>query len=347
MRDLTYKTELHMEYGAHVSRALRSKEGEPAVILSLSTPKHRIVTGSGLIFYNDFNNNLHVELDGVETPLALNLGLSNWTVSDTGEVAFMLRDSDGDFLAIVDSVKRTRVFQRIEKFKLLDLLMVDGRFVGVTSGILLTGSRKENGALNLKGMRTLAMGADFRIQAEESGTIIYTKRGSCRKWKYSLAERKSVSEFEPTLLWDALFANSFKNWRPKMPKEPLFNADEIQNVLESGALEHEVTEAGVYLLALISLLQRRTEINAELLQSLVDYDWELQYTRRINKPFPTIDLLNSILKATDLTMLRAEKIRYQLLRKWCNEFEKGVAISRWAKPVSNSLFTDIWDDERK
>ncbi len=311
------------------------------MMLSLTTPKRRVVASDGTIFFNDFNDTLHVDLDGVQEPVALNLGTSNWTVSDAAEVAFLFHADGIPCLAIVDPRRHTRLIQPLSQHKLLNLLLLKDRFVAAIPGYLLVGRRDDRGALSWQGMRALDCGAGFQFQLEDSGLLSYTKRGSCLRFFCDLDNRGTTSAFDPQLLRTILFRQSFAPaYLPELTEEDC-TPPRLLSIFRDAAAHHGATDAGLRLFALLSLLEQQGWRDRDTLPDLVALDWELQYSSGLDQPFPTMPLLRRLMQASDPVQLRPGRLIQTQLLKWSRKFEDGTVIGRWAKPLNRVPYSDI------
>jgi hypothetical protein len=308
------------------------------MLLSLATPKQRVTAANGTVFFNDFNNTLHAEVNGVQEPVALNLGACNWTVSQQGEVAFLFHADGIPCLAIVDPVRHTRLIQQLRRHKLLDLLLLEDRFVAAIPGYLLSGRRGERGELCWQGMRALDCGAGFRFQVEDGRLLTYAKRGSCLRYRLDLTDGGRSAAFDQSRLWDILFRQAFApDFRPPAPETPPENAAQLLDLFRSAAREHTVTDSGARLLALLTLLP---QADLDRVGVLIALDWEMQYTGGLDEPFPTLGLLNRLLRADDPAQLAPRKLNQSQLLKWSRSFEDGTGVGRWAKPIQRVPYTD-------
>lgn len=316
------------------------------MILSLAAPKRRVTAPDGTIFFNDFNNALHVDLHGVQEPVALNLGTSNWTVSEQGEVAFLFHADGIPCLAIVNPGVHTRLFQQLSHHKLLDLILLKDRFVAAIPGYLLTGQRNEDGSLSWQRMRALDCGAGFRFRLEDDGLLTYSKRGSCLRYSYDLDTRKTSSVFDPAHLWSILFSQAFfPAFLPELPGEFSFAVSDLLDLFRDTAAHHAVSGSGLRLYALLSLLERSGQNTLSTLQELVALDWELQYANGLDEPFPTMQLMDKLFRAPSPAGLHPGRLIQSQLLKWSRKYEDGTIIGKWAKPINKIPYTDTLLDE--
>lgn len=316
------------------------------MILSLGTPKRRVTTPDGAIFFNDFNNTLHVDLHGVQEPVALNLGTSNWTVSQRGEVAFVFHADGIPCLAIIHPASHTRLFQQLSRHKLLDLLLLEDRFVAAIPGYLVTGQRNEDGSLSWKRMRALDCGAGFRFQIEDDGTLSYSKRGSSLRYLYDLDSRTASAVFDPQHLWNILFSQAFfPAFLPPLPDGFSFSSSDLLDLFRDTAAQHTVSASGLRLYALLSLLERSGQSTLATLQEMVALDWELQYSAGLDEPFPTVPLMDRLFRAPSPAVLHPGKLIQSRLQKWSRTHEDGTAIGVRAKPLNKIPYQDTLLEE--
>ncbi len=310
------------------------------MIDSLRTPKRRVVLPDGTIFFSDFSDTLHVDMQGVQEPIGLNLGTSNWTVSETGEAAFLFRTDDAPCLAIVDPARHTRLFQPLRDRTLLDLILLERKFYAVIPGYLVSGVRQENGALSWKGMRALDCGAGFRIRLEDSGDLSYTRRGTYLRYRYDPDSRKVDSSFSLQRLWDILFRQAFAgDYRPALPEDGACSIPSLLLVLRREAAAHPLNDTGVRLYSLLSLLEREGA-GTDTLLNLVGLDWKLQYSEGLDEPFPTLPLIQQLFQAEDPAALEPGKLYQKKVVRWSRQHEDDARLGRWSKPLNAAAYED-------
>lgn len=312
------------------------------MLQSLITPKRRVVTPDGTVFFLEFYDSLHVEVEGRQEPVALNLGTCNWTVSDAGEVAFFLQRDDGPYLAIVDPARRTRVLQSLRKHRLLDLILLPGRFVAAIPGYLVVGQRTPEGALSWSGMRAIDCGAEFRFSVDEGQVLSYSKRGSCMRHSYDLNTREASAAFWPARLRRILYRQAFvPAFLPDFPEgEPVTPALALE-VFRTAAAGHTVSDAGLRLFSLLTQLERLPGADLDTLFTLVRMDWTLQYRQELDEPFPTMSLVQKLFTVRQADELAPDKLIQPQLMKWSKKFECAAVIGRRSKLINQVPYTDL------
>lgn len=315
------------------------------MLLSLKTPKRRIATGSGAIFYDDFNNTLHADLGGGNMALALNLGTGNWTVSERDELAFFMPSDTGTQLVMIDPANRRRLFQSPgpEHFELIDLLLCAGRFYAAVPGMLVEGQRGADGALLWSGVRCVDRGAGYLMSLTDDGRLCYTKRGSCRVFAYDPKTRRTEGAPSPERLWQVLFSRSFlPDYLPPFDGGGFLCVEELCSLFARQAEEHRVSDVGVRVYALLSYLRGLDVPTAELMDLMLALDWQLQYSALIDEPFPSLLLLQEIYKYKDAGSLPRQKLMHRKLIRWSRQFETGKDFARRARCVRVDGFEDLY-----
>lgn len=312
------------------------------MLQSLTTSKRRVVTSEGTVFFLEFYDSLHVELNGRQEPVALNLGTCNWTVSDAGEVAFFFYHDDEPYLAIVNPARRTRIFQSLRQHRLLDLLLLKDRFIAAIPGYLVVGQRTAEGALSWTGMRAIDCGAEFHFWLDDSNVLCYSKRGSCMRHTYDLTTRQTGAAFWPARLRRILYRAAFSPaYLPDFPENQPITPALALDLLQDAAREHQITDAGLRLFTLLTLLNQLPGAGLEDLFTLVRMDWTMQYGHELDEPFPTMALVQKLFSVSSVQELVPGKLIQPQLMKWSKKFECSAVIGKRSKPINQVSYTDL------
>lgn len=315
------------------------------MLLSLKTPKRRIATASGGVFYNDFSNTLHAELGGGHSVLALNLGTSNWTVSARDELAFFMPSDTGTQLVIADPAARRRLFQSSwpENLEPIDLLLLRDTFFAAVPGMLVEGPRGEDGRLLWTGLRCIDRGAGYLMRLTDDGRLCYTRRGACDIFTYDPATRRTEGTPSPERLWQVLFSRSFApDYMPPFPGGGFPSMEEMCGIFAAQAGTHRVSDAGVRVYALLSYLRELDAPVPELMDLMMSLDWQLQYSALIDEPFPSLLLLQEIYRCKSPEDIPRTKLMHRKLMRWSRMFETGRDFARRARIVRSDGFEDFY-----
>lgn len=314
------------------------------MIYSLRTQKQRIETPSGAVFYNDFSNTLHMARGEENHALALNLGTSNWTVSDKDELLFYLPSGDSAGLMLIDTEKKTRrrLPEPPEKFSLIDIIITKDRFFASIPGILVTGNRSAEGDFIWTGIKTIDLGAGYRFTLEDDGRLAFTKRGTCSVFRYDPATGRKEETPTPKRLWEMLFRNDFlPEYMPQFPGGGFPSIPELCAAFEDTAAGHHVRDIGVNAYAMLSYIRRYDADTASVLDRLFALDWQLQYSALIDEPFPSILLLHELYKYRSAEELPVTKMINVKIIRWSRIFETEKKFARQARIVRSKEFTDL------
>lgn len=313
------------------------------MIYSLRTPKQRIETPSGANFYNDFGNTLHMERGKENLALALNLGKSNWTVSDKDELIFFMPYEGEVRLALVDTVtKQRRILAKPpEHYKIIDLLITEKNFFAAIPGLLLIGNRTEEGDFIWKGVKAIDLGAGYRFTLEDDGRLAYTKRGTCSVFRYDPKTRRKDETPTPKRLWDMLYNHDFMpEFLPAFPGGGFPSIPELcESFAEVGA-KHNVKDVGVRVYALLTYLRQFDVDTAEVLDRLLALDWEMQYSALIDEPFPSILLFHRLFEFKTPEEIPVTRQMLRKMTRWSRLFETDQSFARQARFVRSSKFED-------
>ena len=315
------------------------------MLLSLRTPKRRVVTASGAVFYNDFSNTLHADLGGEHTVLALNLGTSNWTVSERDELAFFMPSDSGTQLVIADPTSRRRLFQGSwpEKLEPVDLLLRRDTFFAAVPGMLVEGPRGEDGRLLWTGLRCVDRGAGYLMRLTDDGRLCYTRRGTSCVFTYDHEARRTEELPSQERLWQVLFSRSFlPDYHPPFPDCGFSSMEELCALFATQAATHRVSDVGVRVYALLSYLRGFDAPVPELMDLMLSLDWQLQYSALIDEPFPSLLLLQEIYMHRSAQNIPRPKLMHRKLTRWSRMFETGKDFARRARPVRADGFADSY-----
>lgn len=308
---------------------------------SLTMPKQRIEPSAEQIFYNDFNNTLHVEENNNTLALALNLGPGNWTVSDAGEVAYFLSRENEQYIVIDAPGKKTRLIQKKSAPLFLNLLLTRDGFYAAIPGYLLQGKRLESAALDFMGMRAIDCGAQFMFRLEDDGRLSYTKRGSSLRYYFSSADRKKTTAADPKTIWRIAFYDSFVDgFIPTMPPEFDGSFSALREAFQAAAKNHKISDCGTRLFAILSM-PCFSSGTAETFEMLLNIDWFSQYTNCSNNFFPSARLFDILFTTTDTQTLLPQKTVVAKMLKWSKKYENALAIGQRAKPLNGENFKTI------
>lgn len=311
------------------------------MLLSLKTPKRRAVTGSGVIFYNNFSSALLADAGGEQLPVALHTGAGSWTVSGAGEAVLLINGARGQEVVIIDPIKRTRLFQKSQRFETLDLLLTRDRFAAAVPGLLLAGKRADNGGLDWSGARAIDRGAGYLFGADGDGTLCFTKRGSCRRYRYDFDGGGVRSEPDNELMWKTLFKDAVTPpVSPALPAEYDFSPASLPEQFRSAVRGGAVSDAGIRLLALFQLMDRRGAGGFDLLENLIALDFELQYSNLLNGPFPSLPLMQRLLDSDAPFELRPGRLLDRKLLRWSRKFESAASSPVQVKTIGDELYSD-------
>ncbi len=314
------------------------------MIYSLRTPKQRMETPSGANFYNDFGNTLHLERDGENEALAVNLGTSNWTVSDRDELVFFTKDGEKTELVILDTVTKEKKIlpPPPEQYKIIDLLITKDRYFASIPGLLLTGSRAEDGSLMWTGVKTIDLGAGYRFTLEDDGRLAFTKRGTCDVIRYDLRTRKKEDTPTPKRLWEMLFNHDFMpEYMPPFPGGGFPSIAELCDSFAEVAGAHHVADVGVRVYAVLSYLRQFKADTAEVLNKMLALDWELQYSALIDEPFPSILLLHNLYGFKTVEEIPDTKMMTKKMMRWSRLFETDKSYARQARIVRSLKYEEV------
>ncbi len=315
------------------------------MIPSLRTPKQRIELPSGTAFFNDFANTLHMNRGEDESyALAVNVGKVNWTVSEKDELIFFTFDGENPVLMLIDTVKKTRKKIAIpEQFNITDIIITADRFFAAIPGLLVMGSRNEEGDLIWKKMRMVARGAGFRFRLEDDGRLAYTLRGTCSVFRFDPQTHKTEETPTPEQLWQMLFRADFKpEYMPDFPGGGFPSIKELTEAFENAAAGHNVTKIGTNAYSMLSYVNHHFEGDtADILDRLFALDWDLQYTALIDEPFPSILLLHKLYQYRSIDELPATRLLAKKITRWSRIFETDRNFARHSRPVRSKEFTDI------
>lgn len=314
------------------------------MLLSLKTPKQRLVTPSGAVFYNDFGNTLHAELPGESIALALNLGTCNWTVSEADEPAFFMLSDMGAQLVIIDTAKRRRLLQNNwpENLEPIDLLLTRTAFYAAVPGMLVSGHRDEDGALLWEGLRCVDRGAGYLMSLTDTGQLSYTKRGTCSVFTYDPVTCKTEEAPSPERLRRALFSHCFQpDYLPPFSGSGFPRVEELCDLFAAHAAAHKVTDVGMRLYALLSYLRGFGAPAQELAELCMALDWQMQYCALIDEPFPSLLLLQDIYKYRLADELPRVQLMHRRLTRWSRLFETGKDFARRARVVRSNEFENF------
>lgn len=315
------------------------------MLLSLKNPKHRVITASGAVFYNDFSNTLHAELSDEHIALALNLGACNWTVSERDELAFFMPSDNGIRLVIIDPASRRRLFQSSwpENLEPIDLLLRRDSFFAAVPGMLVSGPRGDDGRLLWTGLRCVDRGAGYLMRLTDGGLLSYTKRGTCGVFTYDPEARRTEESSSPERLWQVLFSRSFlPDFQPPFPGGGFPSMEELCLLFVAQAAEHRVSDVGVRVYALLSYLRGLDAPVPELMDLMLSLDWQLQYGALIDEPFPSLLLLQEIYRCKSAQEIPRAKLMHRKLTRWSRMFESGKDFARLARPVRSEGFSDSY-----
>lgn len=315
--------------------------------LSLTTPKRRVVTPDGTIFFNEFYDTLHVERSGgTPEPIALNLGSSNWTVSDAGEVAFFCQLDDQPHVVIVHPARRTRILQPLTRHPLLDLLLLEDRFVAAIPGYLVLGRRTPEGALSWTGMRALDCGTEFHFHTEPGPDgkpqLVYAKRGSCLEHTVALDTGEKAEAFSAQRLQRILFRLAFAPvFLPQLSPEVPTLSGLLELFRQTAQTHPRLTEPGLRLMTLLFLLDRLPGASFDTLSALVRNDAVLQYAKGLDEPFPTMSLLQDLVTVSHAEQIVPGKLIQPQVVKWSRAFECAAVPGRRARLIRKIPYQDI------
>lgn len=305
------------------------------MIYSLRTPKQRIETPTAN-FYNDFGNTLHAERAGENLALAVNLGTSNWTVSDKDELVFFMKDAEDIRMALIDTVTKERRFlpKAPEQYNIIDLIITAERFYASIPGVLLTGKRDSDGSFIWKGIRTIDLGAGYLFTLEDDGRLAYTKRGTCGVFRYDPQTGKKEETPTPKRLWDMLYNHDFMpEYLPPFPGGGFPSIAELCDSFIEVAAAHHVKDVGVRVYALLAYLRQFDVDTADVLNRLLALDWEMQYSELIDEPFPSILLLHRLYQFKTPDEIPVTKLLHRKMTRWSRIFETDKSYARQARMV--------------
>ncbi len=314
------------------------------MIYSLRTPKQRIETPSGAIFYNDFANTMHMERGEEALALALNLGTSNWTVSDKDELAFFMPYEGETRLVVIDTVTKQRKVMPVfpEKYNIIDLLITKTNFYAAIPGLLTVGNRAEDGTFIWQGMKAIDLGAGYRFTLEDDGRLAYTKRGTCSVFRYDPVTRKKEETPTPKRLWEMLFNHDFMpEYMPAFPGGGFPSISEFCDAFAEVASDHNVVDVGVRVYALLAFLRQFDVDTADVLDRLLAIDWELQYSQLIDEPFPSLLLFHKLFDYKSPEEIPKTKMMHRKMVRWSRIFETGKDFAKRARVVRSSQFEEI------
>ena len=320
------------------------------MLYSLKTPKRRIETPDGANFYNDFSNTLHMEKGNVSMALALNLGTTNWTVSDSDELAFFMPCEADTQLAIIDPIRRKRIYQTpaSAQLNLINVLLTKDAFYAYVPGLLLRGIRDEHGVLLRKGIRSVDLGAGYLFQLEDNGILTYTKRGTCSVFSYDPVTRQTAEKRSPKRMWEVLFSADFlPEYMPPFTGARFPSIPELCEAFANAASDHKVSDVGVRVYALLSYLRQFEADTADVLDRLMALDWELQYSALINEPFPSVLLLQTIFRYKSPNEIPNTRLMHRKVMRWSRSFELNKSFAKQARPVNSGMFEDVRVDPAK
>lgn len=314
------------------------------MIYSLRTPKQRIETPTGANFYNDFGNTLHMERDRENLALAVNLGKSNWTVSEKDELVFFMLHQDEPRLALIDTVTKQRKILPVntEQYNIIDLLITADRFFASIPGLLVMGKRAEDGTFLWKGVKAIDLGAGYLFTLEDDGRLAYTKRGTCSVFRYDPKTGKKEETPTPKRLWDMLYNHDFMpEYLPPFPGGGFPSIAQFCDSFAEVAAAHNVKDVGVRVYAVLAYLRQFDVDTADVLDRLLAIDWELQYSALIDEPFPSVLLLHKLFQYKTPEEIPVTKLMHRKMTRWSRLFETDKTYARQARFVKSAEFEDV------
>jgi len=174
------------------------------------------------------------------------------------------------------------------------------------------------------------------------GRLIYTKRGSCQRYRYDFEQRNTLSSFDPALLWEVLLSQAVTPPAPPVPADAGCSLQFLTQQFKRLAQDCEINDVGVRLSAFLTLMEGQGGDPAQTLESLIGADWTLQCLHMSDDPFPSLLLLRRLWKGEAVHELRPEKLPLPKLLRWSRKFERDNDLSKRTKPLGNLLYENIF-----